>query len=268
MQFIYRLFGTALALGLNPLATPAQNLFVSSHNNSIIYEIAPSGAKTVFSTAVEYPAGVAFDRAGDLFVTDYRGSIFEFRNINGTLSTTPVTFASGLEKPDGLAFDGAGDLFVGCATAVVEYQCINGTLSSTPTSFASGLDGAFSLVFDSAGDLFVGDYNFGTGYEFLYQNGTLSSTPVPIQDLSPVSGMAFDNAGDLFLSAPTVPPSQWYIFEVPNNNGTLNWNQTTTFASGSAQVIPYGLAFDTTGDLFAAAFGGDNVIEFVNSHGT
>ena len=58
-----------------------------------------------------------------------------------------------------------------------------------------------------------------------------------------------------FRSKPSADPfpaeySIWYVWTAPIT-GT---DQSRTFASGSGLVTPYGLAFDTAGDLFAAAF--------------
>jgi sugar lactone lactonase YvrE len=82
----------------------AQNLFVSE--GSSIYEITPGGVESTFATGVAYPEGMAFDSAGNLFVTDTGGNIDRFTPLG-----VESTFATGLNFPLGLAFNSAGILF-------------------------------------------------------------------------------------------------------------------------------------------------------------
>ena len=89
-------------------STQAQNLFVSDMTSGNIYEFTPSGVQTTFATGLGYPAGLAFNSAGDLFAADdASGNIYEFTN---GVATEMGTFASGL-SPNGLTFDSAGNLF-------------------------------------------------------------------------------------------------------------------------------------------------------------
>src|SRR6266513_1907712 len=91
----------------------AQNLFMSdgysgiSHTLGNIYKFTPNGASSTFASGLDGPEGLAFDSAGNLFVTSFLGNIYKF-----TPSGARTTFASGLNDAMGLAFDGAGNLFV------------------------------------------------------------------------------------------------------------------------------------------------------------
>ena len=84
----------------------AQNLFVS--RGTSIYEFTPGGAYSTFATESGNALGLAFDRAGDLFVPNTGNGTIIAIAPNGTQRT----FASGLQTPSALAFDSAGDLFV------------------------------------------------------------------------------------------------------------------------------------------------------------
>ena len=46
----------------------AQNLFEADFDSGTIYEFTPSGVKSAFAYGLYFPTGLAFDRAGDLFV--------------------------------------------------------------------------------------------------------------------------------------------------------------------------------------------------------
>jgi DNA-binding beta-propeller fold protein YncE len=100
----------------------AQNLFVSDFdfqgNYGIIDEFTPNGVRSTFASGLNDPSGLAFDKAGNLFVADAgSGAIYKF-----TPAGVRTTFASGLPLPDrvGLAFDSAGNLCaVGCKRSSV-----------------------------------------------------------------------------------------------------------------------------------------------------
>jgi hypothetical protein len=83
----------------------ANVLFVSQGSN--VLEITQSGTTNVFISSLPDPAGLAFDNAGNLFVSDLTSNtIYKFTS-NGTQST----FATGLSTPISLAFDSSDDLF-------------------------------------------------------------------------------------------------------------------------------------------------------------
>src|SRR6478609_8339832 len=83
----------------------AQNLFAVDLNNGNIDEFTPNGVRSTIAFGLNYPAGLAFDQAGNLFVAD-GGAIDKF-----TPAGVRTTFASVL-SPMGLTFDSAGNLFV------------------------------------------------------------------------------------------------------------------------------------------------------------
>ena len=70
------------------LSAPAQNLFVASGNlgsfgkaPGTVFEFAPSGVQSTFASVSPSPNGLAFDAAGNLFVTiggGLTGTIDEF----------------------------------------------------------------------------------------------------------------------------------------------------------------------------------------------
>lgn len=120
----------------------AQNLFVSDIGPCKVYEFTPGGTQSTFASGFSVPYGLAFDSAGNLFVSDYNygnGIICEY-----TPGGTRSTFASGLSEPSGLAFDNADNLFVSglISGSIYEY-----TPGGTQTVFASGLQYPTYLAF-------------------------------------------------------------------------------------------------------------------------
>ena len=136
----------------------AQNLFVSGGDaiGGKIFEFKPNGLQSIFASGLRQPQSLAFNSAGNLFVSDQGNNligsvIYEFKP-NGVRSI----FASGLTYPEGLAFDSAGNLFVaaGDNNSIFEFKPngVRGTFA-----FLGLCSPTTGLAFDSAGNLFVAD---------------------------------------------------------------------------------------------------------------
>ncbi|HEY1788501.1 MAG TPA: PEP-CTERM sorting domain-containing protein [Verrucomicrobiae bacterium] len=216
---------------------PAQNLFVANGGNNDIIEITSDGSESAFATGLDQPNALAFDNAGDMFEADYNdGDIYEFANNGGTLNSTPTLFASGLDDPLALAFNAAGNLFV---SSHANDSIVEITPGGVKSAFTSDLKSPYRMAFNQAGDLFVAGDDSGNIYEFVDDEGTLSSSPtVFASGLTDPRGLAFNSAGDLFEA----DYESGKILEF-TSGGVEN-----TFASGLD--YPFGLAFDSAGDLF------------------
>jgi streptogramin lyase len=108
------LLGTPLSVTLHPATG---ELYVSDAEYQHVVTFDPAtGAQSVFSDnshgLYDIPGGLAFDRDGNLWMTDH-GNYFIFR-IDPSGVPTPFFdgAAAGLEVPAGIELDGAGNLFV------------------------------------------------------------------------------------------------------------------------------------------------------------
>jgi sugar lactone lactonase YvrE len=235
-------FGGAVCAGAVMLiasSTLAQNLFVTDFGGHI-YELTPGGVQSTFASGLSQAGGLAFDSAGNLFVSDSgSGNIYEY-----TPDGTRSTFAS-VSAPNAMAFDSAGNLFVACDGPGYIYEFTPGGVQST---FASGLNWPDGLAFDSAGNLFVADSSNDIIYKFTpggVRSTFASGTGGP-------AGLAFNSAGNLFVA------DYWSgnIYEFTPGG------VRSTFASGLGVGGPNSLAFNSAGNLFESNGGSGNVYEY------
>jgi sugar lactone lactonase YvrE len=153
-------FGTLPFLSLGLAFDSAGNLFAATAglptvpNSAAIYKFTPDGTRTVFVGQSAFgdfngPAGLAFDRFGNLFVSTEAATpagtdtILKFTP-NGVESV----FATGLDWPRGLAFDRNGNLFVANRGVFAPPGAVlKFTPDGTRTTFASEVDDPQFLAF-------------------------------------------------------------------------------------------------------------------------
>jgi sugar lactone lactonase YvrE len=121
----------------------AGNLLAADTFNQTVFKFAPDGTRSVFVGPSAFnpdtgPAGLAFDRLGNLFVsTESRTLLIGNDTI---LKFTPEgvksTFATGLTFPRGLAFDRSGNLFVADVDGVGSGEILKFTPDGNRSVFA------------------------------------------------------------------------------------------------------------------------------------
>jgi subtilisin-like proprotein convertase family protein len=255
------------------------DLFVGNNSGSSITEITPGGTASNFGSGFSGPGGVAVDSAGNVFVADGAANVIYKLNANGTSQSVFAT--TGLNQPHFLTFDGAGNLFVSDFGSGNIYEF---SPTGTRTTYASGFTNPTGLAFNSAGDLFVADLsNGGTVTEI-----TPSGRSVVITLPNPQC-LAFDNTGDLFVAVNSTSGGPAPYLEEISSTGVASVFSTqvsspigvafgpvpaqTLFSSESGSPnsideftpaggpstftatglnVPYGIAFDSAGNLYVA----------------
>lgn len=236
-NIIYVAFLTVvLAVGASTANAAPGDLFETDTNSGNIYKFAPDGMRTTFASGLAAPIGLAFDSAGNLFVTNNGDPIDKFAP-DGTQSTFAVLDNAAMR---GLAFDSAGNLFAADGNNNTIYKF---TPDGTQSIFTTGLNAPLGLAFDSTSNLFEADAGSQSIYKFA-PDGTQSTFATGLLFV----GLAFDNAGNLF--ATDLNTRSIYKFAP---DGTRS-----TFAT--ALNSPWGLAFDSAGNLLCADF--DKVVKF------
>jgi hypothetical protein len=249
--WLYKLLAAAaLTTGFHTSPAVAGTIVVDDGVSIVTYS--PSGGGTVYSTSlvggnVMSMVFTTHDSAvgsGPVLLTaPSEGSdIYAYAPGGGT-----ATVFAAVNNPYGLAIDGNGDVYTGAnGGTTLEELSPTGTVLKT---IANNVD-VESLAISGAGDLFEADGNTGTVIE--YTPGGAVSTFASLAVTNGNDGMAFDNAGDLYVTYVT-PKHGGGIYEI-STSGVVS-----TFYS-AATVLPTSLVFDTsTGDLD---------MTYVNSNGS
>jgi glucose/arabinose dehydrogenase len=218
-----------------------------------IDEIAPGGSVSTFVSGLTDPTGVAFGPDGALYASTAGGSTsitIDRINASGGIST----FVSGItgDGLGGLAFDDEGNLYIGLGISGIRKVTPSGQVSRFGTA-----DGQ-NVAFDSNGNLF----SAATSDDAIYETtpGGISKTYYTFGSYFRLSeeplGMAFDNNGDLFVAS----EKDDMITEFSPSGTHLVYaslaESVSPFPAG-ATVTFYGLAFDSSGNLYVAEGDGE-----------
>ena len=243
-QAVRHAFGVvtcAVVVLLMAATAPAQNLFESDSLSGNIYEFTPGGMRTNIASGFSYVNGLAFDTAGNLFVSNFGYGSNNWNITKITPGGAENIFAL-INNPQAVAFDSSGNLFVANGDPNTGLENITKIATNgTQSIFASGLIFANGLAFDRAGNLFVAYFLSQGGAIYKFTPDGAQSTFFSSASEYP-AGLAFNGAGDLFVS--DVLNNVIYKFAT---NGT-----ESIFATG--QFRPHGLAFDSSGNLFVGNY--------------
>ncbi|RRA48463.1 Ig-like domain repeat protein [Acidipila sp. EB88] len=203
-----------------------------------------SAAQITINTSASYPASVAADGAGNVFVLDgVAGSVLKVAPAG-----TTTTVVSGLNDPTGLFVDGAGNLFVGDS---LNNRVLKVAPNGTQTTVGSGLNTPDGVAVDGAGNVFIADAANGRVVEVAAATG--AQTTVGSGFFYP-KDVAVDASGNVFVL------DQSEVFELPAGGGAQQ-----TVGSGLRQ--PSSLAVDGAGNIYVADSSNNRLIEFTAAGG-
>jgi sugar lactone lactonase YvrE len=199
------------------------------------------------------PAGVTFDKSGDLWVADYSNNrVLEFRapfsngeaasvviGQTGFTTRTCVLKQSGLCLPMGIAFDKSGNLWIADRgnNRVLEFRA----------PFSNG----------EAASVVIGQTGF-----------TTRTCAVKQKSLCIPEGIAFDSSGSLWVA--DYGNNRVLEFRAPFSNGEAasvvigqtGFTTRTCATKQSGLCAPAGVTFDKSGDLWVADYSNNRVLEF------
>ena len=177
----------------------------------------PTPAAVITSASFQDLVGSNFDAAGNLWIADASGAIYELsaaQLIAGTAVVTPaltITAPSYFSSPQFVAFDKLGNLWVSDEGANSLFEFTPTELGAggdqVPRVINSGLSAPGQLAFDHKQNLWVANYDNATVVEFAKADVQASGSPAPMATItSPNSilngawGVAFDQRNYMWVA--------------------------------------------------------------------
>ena len=241
-----------------------------------------------------FPAGVAFDSAGNMYIADTNDLVVWMVAANTGLITVvagngtagysgdgSLATNAQLNYPYGIASDPAGNLYIADfnnhvvrrvdkTTGLISTFAGNGQNGGTgdngPATTAE-MNGPFSVALDSALNVYVADYNNNNVREILKSNGNITTvagnggyTDSGDGGLATNAGIenpdavAIDGTGKLYIAdyGGRVRKVTAGIITTVAGNGDYG-NSGDGGPATSAEIAPWGLAFDTYNNLYIAS---------------
>jgi sugar lactone lactonase YvrE len=260
----------ALAAGVSPSAVAIDssgNLFIASQNQNRIFKVGTSGQLTVIagdgnsgfsgdggpatSAQLAFPAGLASDSSGNLYIADTENHRIRKVNTSGTISTVagdgtdgfggdggPATGAQ-LDNPFGVALDASGNLYIGDTS--------NHRIRKVDSS------GTISTV--------AGDGNIGFGGDGGAATGAQLDAP---------TGVAVDASGNLYIADTNNhrirKVDSTAIITTVAGDGTFDFGGDGGPATSAQLRGPFGVAVDASGNLYIGDTN-NNRVRKVNTSG-
>jgi len=182
-----------------------------------------------------YPAGVAVDAAGNVYVADFGNhQVKEIQAGTGTVTTLAPGFA--FSAPNGIALDAAGNLYVSDAGTQKVYQIP--AAGGTPTPIGPAFGNPVGVAVDAAGNVYVADQDKTTVTKIPSGNGA----PIIIgSGFNMPTGVAVDAAGNVYVA----DDGNNAVKKIPLGTGT-------PVIIGSGFTNPHGVAVDLSGNIIVA----------------
>src|SRR5258706_15840950 len=183
----------------------AGQMYVSSRYDGAVYRVAPNGTMTTYAEGMGVATGIAFDREQNLYVGDRSGTIFK-------IGRDQQVFVFATLEPSvsayHLAFGPQGDLFVTGPTTSSFDAVHRIDPQGTVHTFFRGLGRPQGLAFDSLGNLYVAASLSG-------KRGIVKITPEGKANL--------EVAGPGLVGLPFAPPRS-AVLAAPDAVHHLSWN--------------------------------------------
>ena len=290
----------------------AGNVYASDQDNNLVVKISPSGILTVVagngvrgfsgdggpatSASLYYPAGVAVDAAGNLYIADQYNHRIRKVSPSGIISTVagiypgggfsgdggPATSAS-LSLPTGVAVDAAGNLYIADLGNSRVRKVNTSGIITTAAGGGTGGDGGpatsallwpAGVAVDAAGNLYIAD-QYHNRIRKVSPSGIISTvagngTPGFSGDGGPATsasfsagGVAMDAAGNLYIAdggnnrIRRVDASG--IITTVAGNGLYKFGGDGGPATTASLSNPCGVALDAAGNLYIADSGNKRI---------
>jgi sugar lactone lactonase YvrE len=193
-----------IAENLHPVANPAIDpegslyvTFSGSRGQKVpvaIYKVDTNYTVKPFLTEMMNPTGMAFDRAGQLYVSSrFDGTVYRVAQ-NGTMST----YAEGMGVATGIAFDMQENLFVGDRSGTIFKIARDRQIYVFATLEPSV--SAYHLAFGPHGNLYVAGPTTSS-FDAVHEISPEGEVSIYYRGLGRPQGLAFDIDGNMYVAA-------------------------------------------------------------------
>jgi hypothetical protein len=175
---------------------PRGRLHVSSRFDGSVHHVASDGSVTTVATDLGVACGIAFNRAGELFVGDRSGSILRVNDGQVSIFATIPSSVAAFH----LAFGPDGWLYVTAPTLSSRDAVYRVSPDGVVETFCDGLGRPQGLAFDSEGHLYVVDAVAGSSAVYRIRTDG-SGIKDCVLSGGALLGLAFDPLGGLVVSS-------------------------------------------------------------------
>jgi DNA-binding beta-propeller fold protein YncE len=192
---------------------------------------------TLVSSGLDYPAGVAVDGSGNVYIADTYNNALKEWNVASNTVTTLVS--SGLDEPFGLAVDGSGNVYIAntFSNAIAEWNAANNTVT---TLVSSGLLRPYGVAIDGSGNIYIADSGHSAIEEWNAASNTV--TTLVSSGLDYPNGVAVDGSDNVYIAD-------------SYNNAIKEWNAASNAVTplvASGLDNPFGVAVGGSGNVYIA----------------
>jgi sugar lactone lactonase YvrE len=202
----------------------------------------------------------AFDKRGELFVTDRQGgwygngggSVTRFLvNKKGEAIPNGVITGNGLSFMTGIVFLPSGELLGANMTAqTISRFTFDAAGDAVPNGVINLGYWPQGLAVNEAGELFVSDYTDSLVQRYLLVDGTpVPNGSIPVPGGTGIHGLGFSPSGELFVCNPSSSTVYRFLLDAAGN---AKANGEIAFPAGTGTL---GIAFSPDGELFVTTHG-------------
>jgi streptogramin lyase len=194
------------------------------------------------------PSGVAVDRSGNVYISDYGNNRVLKETLADGSYTQSVVAGSGLYDPFGVAVNGSGNVYIAdyINNRVLKETLADGSYTQSVVA-GSGLAGPECVAVDGSGNVYITDNRNNRVLKETLADGSYTQSVV-VSGLNDPTGVAVDGSGNVFIA-----DSGNYAVHKYVPNGSADYTRGSDVANGANGLnVPFGVAVDGGGNVYIA----------------
>jgi streptogramin lyase len=259
-------YGLTIDNGGNVWVTNEQSAGSVNHGLGSLTELSSSGqilsGSTGFSDGgVNFPLAVASDSTGRIWTANYGSSTTSLLSNSGTAISGPSGYGAGnLDFPVAIAIDANGSAWVANQSSTTVTSI---TADGTQATEFSCCNAPSGLAIDQHGNVWVTNF-LGDSVSELSNTGAVLSSGYTGGGLLRPQGIAIDGKGNIWVA--NYHGSS--ITELDGADGPTPGtalSPVSGYGTATGLSLPFGLAIDASGNLWASSFANNTVTEYLGA---